>query len=118
MTDTSPSQPGELWDEFHRVVNMTSDELSSWLRTEPAGEDTEPVPEDISAEKGSRVLAILQKRRMDLTEDDLRVMREVVDTVHAQRRDDLEPKAGQEHWRHRLMLLGHDPLKPPELRRS
>lgn len=118
MTDTSPSDPAELWDEFHRVVNMTSDELSSWLRTESAGERTEPVPEDIATEQGSHVLAILQKRRTDLTEDDLRVMREVVETIHDQRRDDLEPKAGQEHWRHRLMRLGHDPLKPPEAWRT
>jgi hypothetical protein len=36
----------------------------------------------------------------------------VVDRVHAQRRDDLEPTAGQSGWRHRLMSLGHDPLKP------
>jgi hypothetical protein len=35
-----------------------------------------------------------------------------VDRVHAQRRDDLETAAGQSGWRHRLMSLGHDPLKP------
>ena len=29
----------ELWDEFHRVVNMTSRELEDWLRTQAADED-------------------------------------------------------------------------------
>ena len=26
----------ELWDEFHRVVNMNSRELEEWLRTQAA----------------------------------------------------------------------------------
>jgi hypothetical protein len=39
-------------------------------------------------------------------------MRKVVDRVHAERREDLEPTAGQAPWRHKLMSLGHDPLKP------
>ena len=55
---------------------------------------------------------ILGKRRGDLTEDDVRVMRRVVERVRAQRRDDLEPTAGDAAWRHKLMSLGHDPLTP------
>jgi len=39
-------------------------------------------------------------------------MGNVVTRVLAERRDDLEPTAGEAHWRHRLMTLGHDPLKP------
>jgi uncharacterized protein DUF3140 len=102
----------ELWDEFHRVVNMTSRELSEWLRTRDAGEDTEELPDQAGTPTGQQVLAILGKRRQDLTPHDTDVMRRVVDRVHAQRRDDLEPTAGQSGWRHRLMSLGHDPLKP------
>jgi hypothetical protein len=40
------------------------------------------------------------------------VMRNVVQRVTEQRRDDLEPTAGEAHWRYRLMSMGHDPLKP------
>jgi hypothetical protein len=103
-------EPG-LWEEFHRVVNMSSRELSEWLRTRSAAEDTEELPDQAGTPTGRHVLDILQKRRGDLTADDERIMRKVVDTIHAQRRDDLEPTAGQENWRHRLMSLGHDPLK-------
>ena len=39
-------------------------------------------------------------------------MRNVVRRVTEQRRDDLEPTAGEAHWRYRLMSMGHDPLKP------
>ncbi|MBZ4571963.1 hypothetical protein GBQ13_02515 [Mycobacterium avium subsp. hominissuis] len=35
----------------------------------------------------------------------------VVHRIHAERRDELEPTAGQQNWRHRLMTLRHDPLK-------
>jgi hypothetical protein len=34
-----------LWDEFHRVVNMTSRELRDWLSVQGAGEETEEVPD-------------------------------------------------------------------------
>lgn len=102
----------ELWDEFHRVVNMTSRELDDWLRTRSAGTDGEELPDQAGAPTGQHVLHILGKRRTDLAHDDVRVMQAVVDRVHAERRDDLEPTAGQANWRHRLMSLGHDPLKP------
>ena len=101
-----------LWDEFHRVVNMTSRELSEWLRVRSADEHSEAFPDHAGSETGRHVLAIQQKRRGDLNADDERVMRNVVDRIRAQRREDLEPTAGQDHWRHRLMTLGHDPLKP------
>lgn len=101
-----------LWDEFHRVVNMTSRELSEWLRVRSADETSEELPDHAGSKTGRHVLAILQKRKGDLTSDDERVMRNVVDRIHAERREDLEPTAGQDHWRHRLMTLGHDPLKP------
>ena len=103
----------ELWDEFHRVVNMTSRELSDFLRERSAGVETEQMPDQSGTETGQHVLHILGKRRTDLNDDDVRVMRNVVDRVLAERRDDLEPTAGQPNWRHRLMSMGHDPLKPP-----
>ncbi|WP_055612553.1 DUF3140 domain-containing protein [Streptomyces phaeochromogenes] len=106
-----------LWDEFHRAVNMTSQELAAWLRVSDASEETEPLPEHAGSPTGEHVLAILQKRRTDLTDDDLDVMYEVVDTVTAETDPEGEPLAGpgaeDTQRRHRLMALGHDPLKPP-----
>ena len=103
----------ELWDEFHRVVNMTSRELEDWLRAESASEETEEVPDQSGPPLGQQVLHILGKRRSDLDHDDIAAMERVVARVHAERREDLEPTAGQAKWRHKLMDLGHDPLKPP-----
>jgi hypothetical protein len=102
----------ELWDEFHQVVNMTSRELSEWLRVRSASEDAELPPEQAGTATGQHVVKILAKRRTDLTDKDVAVMRSVVGKVREQRRDDLEPTAGQAAWRHMLMTIGHDPLKP------
>lgn len=102
-----------LWEEFHRVVNMSSRELADWLRTRSAGRDTKSHPEHGGPPTGQQVLHILSKRRTDLTAEDIRVMGKVVNRVHAGRhRGDREAVAGKTGWRHRLMSLGHDPLKP------
>jgi hypothetical protein len=105
----------ELWNEFHRVVNMTSQELRDWLLTRSVDEDgaVEPGTQGgVGTPTGQEVLRILGKRRTDLTSEDERVMRKVIQRVTEQRRDDLEPTAGEAHWRYRLMSMGHDPLKP------
>lgn len=106
---------GELWEEFHRAVNMTSDELGAWLRTQSAGEVSEDLPEDAGTEQGRHVLSILRKRQTDLTDADIRTMREVVRIVAEEHPEG--PASGSvdnadEAWRHRLMRIGHDPLKP------
>ncbi|MGA5036472.1 DUF3140 domain-containing protein [Streptomyces capoamus] len=105
-----------LWEDFHRVVNMTSAELAAWLRVRDADEETEPLPEEAGTPTGQHVLAILQKRRTDLTDDDVRVMHEVVDRVGdlIDPENEPEPENTPEDTRrrHRLMSLGHDPLKP------
>ncbi|MBF6440294.1 DUF3140 domain-containing protein [Nocardia cyriacigeorgica] len=103
----------ELWNEFHRVVNMSSHALRDWLRTEASGAHAEREPDRSGPEIGRQVLAILGKRRTDLTADDVATMRYVVDEVTAARRADLEPVAGDAQFRHRLMSLGHDPLQAP-----
>lgn len=104
----------ELWNEFHRVVNMSSRELEEWLRTRSAGTEAEEFPDHAGTPTGRQVLHVLGKRRTDLNDEDLRVMRKVVSRVRSERRADLEPAAGDAGWRHRLMSIGHDPLKPPE----
>ena len=102
----------DLWEDFHRVVNMTSRELRDWLAVQGAEEETEEVPDRAGSHLGHRVLSILGKRRSDVTADDVDVMGQVVERVTSQRREDLEPTAGEAAWRRRLMNVGHDPLKP------
>ena len=101
----------DLWEQFHGVVNMSSRELGEWLRESEAGTDTEQLPDQAGPAVGRQVLAILGKRRSDLTSDDAAVMAGVVDRVRTERGEEPEPTQGDAAWRHRLMDLGHDPLK-------
>jgi hypothetical protein len=103
----------QVWEEFHRVVNMSSRELANWLRTCSASPNAYKLPDQAGTPTGQQVLRILNKRRTELTSEDLRVMRKVVSRVHAGRqRCYREAVAGQTGWRNQLMSLGHDPLKP------
>ncbi|MFF3244566.1 DUF3140 domain-containing protein [Streptomyces sp. NPDC002870] len=116
MADIDILELDALWAEFHRVVNMTSQELSAWLTAYEADESAQPLPEHDGSPTGQHVLGILHKRRADLTNDDISVMYEVVDAVGAQRDDDpggSDPRGSDPGLRHRLMSVGHDPLKPP-----
>ncbi|MEV5607720.1 DUF3140 domain-containing protein [Streptomyces sp. NPDC052225] len=61
---------------------------------------------------GRHVLAILRKRRTDLTADDVRLMRKVVERVAELTGRAPQPGPKATVTRHRLMSLGHDPLKP------
>ncbi|WP_049569663.1 DUF3140 domain-containing protein [Streptomyces sp. SBT349] len=111
MTDSDAFELDELWVDFHSVVNMTSHELGAWLRTISAGEESEQPPDSAGSEQGRGVLAILRKRRMDLTDDDLELMSDVVDTVRAEREAGPRVEVPDPTWRYRLMCLGHDPLR-------
>ncbi|SEF62732.1 Protein of unknown function [Thermomonospora echinospora] len=102
-----------LWEEFHHAVNMSSQELRTWLLTEASGEVEFPADPDLNVpELGGRVLQVLSKRKVDLTGDDIETMRQVVGTVSRRLADPPRKGAGDDHWRHALMTLGHDPLKP------
>ncbi|TMQ97826.1 DUF3140 domain-containing protein [Actinomadura soli] len=113
MKDRIPAEAELAWEDFHRLVNMTSDELRIWLMTDASGEEAfPPGPSPGVSELGARVVDVLRKRKVDLTEGDADVMRQVVDYVE-DRLDDRPPDAERdEEWRHALMTVGHDPLRP------
>lgn len=112
MADIDSGDLDTLWTEFHRVVNMTSDELGAWLRTSSAGETSEELPEDSGTARGRHVLAVLKKRQVDLTDSDVRVMQDVVDTVERESEHGRVTGPEESEWRHRLMMIGHDPIRP------
>lgn len=99
-------------DEFLNVVNMTPNELDSWLDTEESqsvgqkdGDD-----ESIGHKSGKRIVKLLQKKS-DYTDDDLSHMKKVISYV--QRHTAQKPSSDIENsrWRYSLKNWGHDPLK-------
>ena len=102
----------DLWQEFHEVVNMTSRELSDWLVSEAAADGGNPDTDIPEFEVSNAVLAILGKRRTDVTPDDVDTMETVVEQVRTLRGEELEPEAYEDDVRRLLLSFGHDPLKP------
>ncbi|MBF9131579.1 DUF3140 domain-containing protein [Plantactinospora sp. S1510] len=104
----------QLWQDFHNCVNVTSEQLRSWLLTQGSGEQAFGSEPDLGLpEPGRRILAILGKRKVDLTGDDIQLMRETVGEI--QDLVETRPAAGvaDEDWRRALLDLGHDPLIEP-----
>jgi hypothetical protein len=101
----------QLWEDFHTCVNVTSEQLRSWLMTQGSGEEAFSANPDLGLpEPGRHILAVLRKRKVDLTREDIEVMRETVADI--QTLLDARPATGtsDQVWRHTLLNLGHDPL--------
>jgi hypothetical protein len=105
---TSNPVEDDLWAQFHRTVNMSAAELEAWHRARSAGDASDPT--------GRRVLAVLRKRRVELTAEDVETMRAVVTVVRRstgdREQDVADDPLGPPEWRERLCALGHDPLLP------
>lgn len=112
MADQIPPGTELVWDSFHEVVNMTSEELRNWLLTEASGETAFDDRPDLGLpELGEKVVEILRKRKVDLTPEDTRIMETVTDFV-ADQEDNPPPDGPADHeWRRALMTVGHDPMR-------
>ncbi|SCL35899.1 Protein of unknown function [Micromonospora nigra] len=101
----------ELWEDFHAQVNVPSEQLRQWLLTRGSGEQAfGPDPDLDLPEPGRHILAVLRKRKVDLTPQDVEVMRDAVDRIRSL--TDARPPRGSadDEWRHALLDLGHDVL--------
>ncbi|WP_055478740.1 DUF3140 domain-containing protein [Sphaerimonospora mesophila] len=111
MPDRFDPEMERLWGEFHGLVNMSSEELRTWLLTQASGEEGFGAGPDLNLpDLGRGVVHIQGKRKVDLTDADVEVMRHVIRRI----RDLLaEPRPLEDaDWRHALMTVGHDPLQP------
>ncbi|QBI54521.1 DUF3140 domain-containing protein [Streptomonospora litoralis] len=101
----------DVWREFHGTVNMRGEELRRWLLTDASGPDHFAADPSMDVSPlGRRVVEILDKRQVDLTGADVDTMRDVVE--RARRLLAAPEEERGEQWRHALMTLGHDPLRP------
>jgi hypothetical protein len=113
VEDRIPVEVDVAWDSFHQVVNMTSEELRVWLLTGAPGESAAPAgPGPALPELGRRVVELLRKRKVELTQQDADVMEQVVDFVLTQEAEGPADMESNDEWRHSLMTVGHDPMRP------
>jgi hypothetical protein len=101
--------------DFARAVNMSAAEIEDWLQTQESHKVGWKGADGIASESvghasGRRVVAILRKRKQELTSEEYAHMRKVIDYV---RRHSAQRPANiyTSRWRYSLMNWGHDPLK-------
>jgi len=112
VEDRTPVDVEIAWYSFHEVINMTSEELHAWLLSEASDDDAPPREPDLGLpELGQRVVDLLRKRKVDLTERDADVMEQVVDFVFTQEAKGPADMETDEEWRRSLMTVGHDPMR-------
>ncbi|WFE56210.1 DUF3140 domain-containing protein [Micromonospora sp. WMMD712] len=100
-----------LWEDFHAEVNVTSEQLRSWLLTRGSGTESFGAGPDLDLpEPGRQILAVLRKRKVDLTRDDIEVMREAVDRIRSLTAARPAGGVADDEWRRALLDLGHDAL--------
>ena len=105
---TSDPRTDAVWEGFHSAVNMSSEELRRWLLADASGEEAFPNDGGVDRE-GERIVEVLNKRRTDVTSDDIALMERVTEFVQ----EELErPRPEDDQWRRRMMRVGHDPLQP------
>ncbi|MEC5200509.1 hypothetical protein RCH21_002755 [Arthrobacter sp. PL16] len=105
----------EVWPQWKEAVNMSASQLETWLDTEESrsvGQKASGSDESVGHKSGRRIIEILNTKRDDLKDDDVKHMHKVVGYVHrhlAQEpsKEDIESSK----WRYSLMNWGHDPLK-------
>ena len=99
--------------DFDEAVNMTASELKKWLDTDESKSvgQKKDGGESTGHESGRHIVRILEKKKADLTDDDLKHMRKVVGYV--KRHSAQKPKGDitDTDWRYSLMNWGNDPKK-------
>lgn len=99
--------------EFRSVVNMRRSTLEKWLETEDSRSvgQKKDAGESVGHASGKRIVALLQKKTADFSDDDYAHMTTVIGYVHRHREQRPSGDVTDTRWRYSLMNWGHDPLK-------
>jgi len=113
MTATHKMTDGEQRDlrtEFDRLINMSANELKSWLSTEESESvgQTKDGDESIGHQSGERIVEILNRTSSKLTDEDYQQIQRVISYV--KRHSAQRPKEVKgSRWAYSLKNWGHDP---------
>lgn len=108
------SDDTQVTKEFRQVVNMSSEALTAWLRTDESrtvGDKSSDKSESIGHRSGRRIVRLLDKNEGDLTAGDHAHMRKVVGYVHRHMAQRPAGNVTGTNWRFSLMNWGHDPSR-------
>jgi len=113
MATLDDKEKKDVQNEFDEVVNMSASAIKKWLETDESkavGQKKDGDSESIGHESGKKIIAILDKKQADLTDDDYTHMRKVISYV---RRHSAQKPAEVDgsNWLYSLKNWGNDPTK-------
>ncbi|MFF3487989.1 DUF3140 domain-containing protein [Streptomyces sp. NPDC002701] len=113
MTARSDTSREDTIREFGDAVNMTPGGLKKWLDTDDSKSvgQSDGDGESVGHASGRRIVELLEKKKADLTDDDVAHMRKVVGYVHRHLKQQPSGDVTDTRWRYSLMNWGHDPKK-------
>ena len=103
----------EILQDFQEAVNMSSQDLQQWLKTEESksvGQEDDD-GEAIGHKSGKKIVELLDSDRDDYSEGDFSHMKKVVSYVHRHLAQKPSGDIEDSRWRYSLMNWGHDPLQ-------
>ena len=103
----------ETWKEFNAGVNMTERELTAWLESDDSQRvgDHKDGGESVGHHMGREIVAILSKKKGDLTDEDYAHMSKVNGYIHRHLAQRPAGDVTNTKWCYSLMNWGHDPNK-------
>ena len=104
----------DSYSQFSDAVNMTAKQIENWLDTDESkevGQKKDGGGESTGHEMGRRIVALLNTKKGDLTDDDYAAMRKVVGYVRRHLAQRPDGDITDTPWRYSLMNWGHDPKK-------
>ncbi|WP_394429430.1 DUF3140 domain-containing protein [Streptomyces sp. SGAir0957] len=113
MSGKSDDDRQDTIKEFDDVVNMTPAALKKWLDTDESKSvgQSDGGGESVGHASGRRIIELREKKKGDLTDDDVAHMRKVVGYVHRHIKQRPSGDVTDTRWRYSLMNWGHDPKK-------
>lgn len=100
--------------DFRALVNMTPKQLEKWLVTEDSqavGGKKARAEESVGHHQGHVIIALLGKKKRELTEGDVHEMGRVRSYIKRHLAQRPEGDVRDTRWRYSLMNWGHDPCK-------
>ena len=101
-------------DDFKNLVNVTRKRLESWLDTDESkkvGLKYRGKGESAGNESGKKIVELIGKRRDRFSDDDLKHIHKVVDSIKRHLAQRPKGDITASNWRYSLMNWGHDPAK-------
>jgi hypothetical protein len=112
LPDVDQNDYAEIYDDFYDRVNLQPKELEEWLETdESRSVGDADSGESTGHESGRRIVEIKRTNKDDLTHDQYRHMKKVVNYIGRHTSQKPSGDIEQSDWRYSLMNWGHDPLK-------